>query len=284
MPAIHRARTPLSIPQTDRHAMIWLGRGSLRIEHGSLRFSTPGTRRLDAGDYTIPYQALSAVLLEPGTRITHDVFRLLAAHDTSLFVVGQDGTRLYASLPAGKARSQLARRHATHWACPTRRLAIARAMYARKLGEIVPNAPLDALRGIEGARAKVMYQRLAGSHNIEWHGRRYSRSNPESNDLPNQAINHASRAVVSAAEVATAVAGAIPQLGFIHEDASISFALDLADLYRETLTVDTAFAATAHVLATHEPIERVTRTMIRTRLRAGQIVANMITTIQELLA
>jgi CRISPR-associated protein Cas1 len=59
---------------------------------------------------------------------------------------------------------------------------------------------------------------------------------------PNQAINHAATAVEAAAMVATAVAGALPQIGFIHEASGISFCLDMADLYRHSITLPVGFS------------------------------------------
>jgi CRISP-associated protein Cas1 len=68
-------------------------------------------------------------------------------------------------------------------------------MYAWRLGEVVPHADLDTLRGIEGARMRETYKMLARRFSIEWDGRRYDRLRPDSNDAPNQAINLAATAV-----------------------------------------------------------------------------------------
>ena len=74
-----------------------------------------------------------------------------------------------------------------------------------------------------------------------WRARRYDRTNPTAADIPNQAINHASVAVTSAAVIAVTYVGAIPQLGFIHEHSSEAFALDVADLFRDTVLLPAAF-------------------------------------------
>jgi CRISPR-associated protein Cas1 len=44
-------------------------------------------------------------------------------------------------------------------------------MYAWRLGEILIPSEITVLRGIEGARMKVMYDLLARKYGIEWHGR-----------------------------------------------------------------------------------------------------------------
>ena len=99
------------------------------------------------------------------------------------------------------------------------------------------------LRGIEGARVKAMYALTAQRYGIEWKGRHYDRADPNATDLPNQAINHAASAVEGAAAIAVAATATIPQLGFIHEDSGQSFVLDIADLFRDQVTIPCAFKA-----------------------------------------
>ena len=88
---------------------------------------------------------------------------------------------------------------------------------------------------------KQTYKNLAGRYGITWRGRRYDRGNPLAADIPNQAINHASVAVTSAAVIAVTALGAIPQLGFIHEHSGDAFTLDIADLFRDTILLPAAF-------------------------------------------
>ena len=144
--------------------------------------------------------------------------------------------RFYTAPPLIPDRSGLAREQARLWADGGQRLAVARRMYAWRLGKVLPHRSLDVLRGIEGARMKESYRLLARQIGVNWRGRHYDRARPHAADLPNQAINHASSAVEGAAAVAVAATATIPQLGFIHEDPGQSFVLDIADLYRDTVT------------------------------------------------
>jgi CRISPR-associated protein Cas1 len=82
------------IPHIDRHGLIWLERGGLYVEDGCLRFNTAGSTTLLAGDYSIPFQTVSLILLGPGSTVSHDAFRLMARHGTGLVIVGTDGVRL----------------------------------------------------------------------------------------------------------------------------------------------------------------------------------------------
>ena len=231
------------IPHADRHGLIWLSRGHLLVEDGTLHFQTAGSGDLEPGDYAVPFQMVSILLLGPGSTVSHDALRLCARHGTCLIAIGEDGVRAYTAPPLGPDRSALARRQATLWADPDDRLALARLLYAWRMGEVLPHRELEALRGVEGARMRTLYQTIAQQYGVTWKGRRYDRANPNVADLPNQAINHAATAVEAAATVAVTGVGALPQLGFIHEDSGIAFVLDVADLYRSEVTLPVAFGA-----------------------------------------
>ena len=272
------------IPQADRHGILWLRRGNLYVDSGTVRFTAAAGGRMAPGDYAIPFQMLNCILLEPGTTISHDALRILARHGVGLVAVGEGGVRFYASLPAGPDRSARARRQATLWASPEHRVSVARHMYALRLGEILPSTDINTLRGIEGSRVKETYRLLAQRFGIKWKGRRYDRNEPDAADPPNQAINHASTAVSAAAEVAVAVAGAIPQLGFVHEDSGIAFCLDIADMVRHSVTVPGAFEAVRRWQKTPaEDLERVVRRTIGDLLRSDRVIPTMIDYIKEVL-
>ncbi len=272
------------VPHADRHGLLWLARGNLKAEDGTLRFITAGGAGWDAGDYAIPFQTVSMVLLGPGTTVSHDALRLLARHGTALVAVGEDGVRLYTSPPLGPNESQLARRQARVWAdAQEARLSIARRMYAWRFGEVLPHRDISVLRGIEGARMKQTYQLLAQKYGVCWKGRRYDRARPESADLPNQAINHAASAVEAAAAIAVAATGTLPQLGFIHEDSASAFTLDIADLFRDSVTLPVAFKAVRQAEKERDQlIERLVRRLAGETFRRDHVIPAMIDRIKEL--
>lgn len=272
------------IPHVDRHGLLWLSRGNLYVESGTLRFLAAQSESIDAGDYAIPYQGVSIILLGPGTTVTHDVLRLLARHGTLLAAVGEGGVKFYTAPPMGQGRSEVARAHAQLWADPESRLQIARRMYAIRFGEVLPHKDIAVLRGIEGSRVKEVYKIVAQQHGIPWKGRRYDRENPTSADIPNQAINHAATFVEAAADVAVAAVGALPPLGFIHEDSSNAFTLDIADLWRAEVTVPLAFSVSARVLKNSElSLEREIRFEAAVWFKRRKLIPAMIDRIKELL-
>lgn len=270
------------IPHADRHGLLWLERGELCVVDGCLHFSRGGDSLRPTLDQ-IPHQAVSMILLGPGSTVTHDALRLLARHGTLMAAVGQDGVRTYTAPPLMPDRSDVARRQAELWGNPRRRISVARHMYALRLGEVLPHRDLDTLRGIEGARVKTMYRLMADKYGVEWKGRRYDRADPEATDLPNQAINHAATAVQAAAAIAVQALAALPPLGFIHEDSGQAFVLDIADLFRDTLTLQIAFTATKHAANSDDTVDRLVRREAARLFRKQQVIAAMIDQIKKVL-
>jgi len=285
-PGLLRGRLGLAasrIPHADRHGLLWLEYGRLSVEDGTLRFVAAKSETLDAGDYAIPYQAVSMILLGPGTSITQDVLRLCARHGTLIAAVGEGGVKSYTAPPLGQGRSDVARAHAERWADPVRRLDTARRIYAWRFGRVLPHRDIETLRGIEGARIKESYKLAAQRFGIQWNGRRYDRHKPNAADVPNQAINHAATFVEAAADLAVAAVGALPPLGFIHEESSNAFTLDVADLYRVDLTIPLAFgAARAYVDGDVENLERELRRRAAKLFRQEKLIPRMIDRIKEL--
>ncbi len=272
------------IPHADRAGLLYLARGQLVARDGTLAFLRNGEpdEVLRPGEYGIPVQGISMILLGPGSMVSHDALRLLARANTALAAVGEDGVRCYTAPPLLPDRSALARRQAMAWADPVKRLDLARRMYAWRLGEVLPHRDITILRGIEGARMKETYRLAAQKAGIRWDGRRYDRAAPGAADLANQALNHASSAVEAAAAIAVTATAAIPQLGFIHEDPGQSFVLDIADLFRDSVTIPCAFRAAKAAGTGRDGVERLARRETGRALESGSVIPAMIERIKAL--
>jgi len=240
---------------------------------------------MDAGDYAIPYQTVSMILLGPGCTVTHDVLRLLGRHGTLLVAVGVGGVKMYTAAPMGQGRSDLARQHARLWADESRRLEVAREMYRMRFGEVPTHRDIAALRGMEGGRLREAYKIAAQRYGVLWSGRRYDRGDPGHDDIPNQAINHVATFVEAAAELAVAAVGALPPLGFIHEESSNAFSLDIADLWRVSLTLPLAFSVVARLQQSDSarPLERELRYEAARWFKRKKVIPTMIDQIKELI-
>ncbi|EXJ14514.1 CRISPR-associated protein Cas1 [Imhoffiella purpurea] len=270
------------MPHADRHGLIWFERGELCVIDGCLHFFQ-GKDSLKPYSVQIPHQTVSMILLGPGSTVTHDALRLLARHGTLMAAVGEDGVRCYTAPPLMPDRSDIARRQAELWGNPRRRISVARHMYALRLGEVLPHRDLDTLRGIEGSRVKATYQLMAQRYGIEWKGRHYDRANPNAADIPNQAINHAATAVQAAAAIAVQAVAAIPQLGFIHEDSGQSFVLDIADLFRDTITLQIAFTVAKKAETDSQTVDRLVRREAANVFRKQDVIPTMIDRIKQVI-
>ncbi len=273
------------IPHADRHGLLALGQGNLTVDAGSLRFTTAGGGGdLPKGDWQIPFQGLSLILLGPGTTVSHDVFRLCARHGTGLVATGDGGVRMYTAPPLSPDHSHGARAQVRLWSdLNGGRLLVARKMYAIRFNEVLPHDDIAVLRGIEGGRVKEAYKRSAQSFGLEWDGRKYDRQNPENDTGQNQAINHAATAVEAAAMIAVAATGTIPALGFIHEDSGVSFTLDIADLVRTEITIPLAFMAVkAHRAEPALTLERHVRRAANRVFRERKLISTLIDHINNL--
>jgi CRISPR-associated protein Cas1 len=157
-------------------------------------------------------------------------------------------------------------------------------MYGYRFQSVFPHEDISVLRGMEGGRLKETYKIVARQYGVEWRGRHYDRQNPQGADLPNQAINHAATFVEAAADIAVAAVGALPPLGFIHEDSSNAFTLDIADLWRAEITLPLAFSVAAQ--ARREPggpLERQIRYEAAKWFRKHELIPKTIDRIKELL-
>ena len=87
------------VPHADRSGLLHLERGALGVEDGCLRFVAAAGPALDAGDYQVPHQSVSFILLGPGSTVSHDALRLLGQHGTGLAAGGAGGVRCYTAPP-----------------------------------------------------------------------------------------------------------------------------------------------------------------------------------------
>ena len=215
--------------------------------------------------------------------MTQDALRIMARHGTCLLAVGEGGVRAYSAPPLRPDVSALARAQVRLWSDPDTRISVARRMYAWRFGEVLPHKDLDILRGMEGARLRRLYVTLAQAHGLEWRGRKFDRENPEASDDMNLAINCVVTAFYAAAAIAVYSVGAIPQLGFIHEDSGDALCLDIADLFRTSDTLPVAFAALkASEKDGDRFLERHARKLAGARLKKDGLIGKMIDRLKEL--
>lgn len=198
----------------------------------------------------LPAAMIGAVLLGPGSRITHAAASLLGDSGSSLCWVGEHGVRTYAA-GLGPARgAHVAQRQAHLVSHDEERLGVARDMFAMRFpGVDVSTATMQQLRGLEGARVKKLYRAESDRTGVPWQGRVYKPGDAfAAGDDVNRVLSAANTALYGACHAAVVGVGAVPALGFVHVGSALSFILDIADLYKAEYTIPLAFdlAAAGH--------------------------------------
>jgi hypothetical protein len=153
---------PLAIK--ERQSVLFVEKGEIDVIDGAfVLVDATGVRT------QIPVGGIAALMLEPGTRLSHRAAALAARVGTLLVWVGEAGVRLYASGQPGGARADRLLYQAKLALDDELRLKVVRQMYALRFGEDAPQRrSVEQLRGIEGARVRRTYQLLARQYGVDW--------------------------------------------------------------------------------------------------------------------
>lgn len=229
------------IPIKERLSVLFIEKGNLDVLDGAFVVVDKSGVRTH-----IPVGGVACLMLEPGTRVSHAAAALAARVGTLLVWVGEAGVRLYSSGQPGGARADRLLYQAQLALDETLRLKVVRKMYAVRFGEEPPaRRSVDQLRGIEGARVREMYKRIAAKYGVEWKARNYDTSDWDKGDLPNRCLSAATACLYGVTEAAVLAAGYAPAVGFIHTGKPLSFVYDIADIYKFETVVPVAFRVAA---------------------------------------
>jgi len=230
----------------------------------------------------VPAAFIGAVMLGPGTRITHAAARLLGDSGTSICWVGEHGVRMYASGLGPSRGSQLVMRQAYLVTRIPERLRVARAMYAMRFPEddAAQKATMQQLRGREGTRMKRIYREHSHRTGVKWIGRQYQVGDADVvGDDVNRLLSMGNSCLYGACHAAIVGVGASPALGFVHTGKSLSFVLDIADLYKAEYTIPLAF----DLVAEGHTDEADIRYALRDRFADGKFMKQVVRDICSLL-
>lgn len=224
----------------------------------------------DEGAASLPVSALAALMMGPGTTLTHAAARILAENGCSMVWCGQDGVRFYAASTGETRHSRNLMRQAWLSTREEPRLAVVARMYALRFPDpLEEDLTLLQIRGKEGARVRDAYAKAAAEHGIEWQGRSYNRGAWDHSDPMNRALSAANACLYGICHAAALSLGYSPALGFIHTGKQLSFIYDLADLYKMELSVPVAFSQCAQG---HDDLERRVRMEMRTAMHEAKLL------------
>lgn len=235
-------RSVMLLPLRNRLSFFYVERGTLAVIDGCLVL----TDASDNVQYQIPARATASILVGPGSTVSTEAVRLAAEYGVLLLWTGEHGVRCYGAGRPWTQNTEWLEKQVQCYADPSRALEVARRMFDRRFGVRMERRSIEQLRGMEGARVRELYKLQAQQYGIVWRGRRYVPGNPDGKtDAPNLALNVANTCMYGLAEAAVHAAGMSPALGFVHRGSSLSFVLDMADLYKFEIAVPLAFKLVA---------------------------------------
>lgn len=230
-----------ALPQIrDRMTFLYLEHCTLNRQDGAITVTE------ERGCVHVPAASISALLLGPGTRITHRGMELIGDSGVTVVWVGENGVRYYASGRPLTHRAGLLMRQAALVSNMRSHLSAARKMYQMRFPEDdVSGLTMQQLRGREGARVRRIYRQASEKWNIPWNGRQYDPEDYAAGDPVNQALSAGHACLYGLAHAVIAALGCSPGLGFVHVGHECSFVYDVADLYKAETTIPIAFEIAA---------------------------------------
>lgn len=259
----------------DRVTFVYLERCTISRDSNAI------TATDQQGTVHLPAAGINAILLGPGTRVTHHAMMLMAVCGVSIVWVGEEGVRYYAHGSPLARSTHLLEAQAEAVANRRRRLGVARAMYEQRFpDEVVEGLTMQQLRGREGARVRALYRRHADRTGVEWQRRDYDPNRFDESDAINQALSAAHSALYGLVHAVIVSLGCAPGLGFVHTGHSRAFVYDIADLYKAEVTIPLAFDVVAEGSV---DISGDTRRAVRDALKQGDVLARCVRDVRRLL-
>ncbi|MFT6419908.1 MAG: CRISPR-associated protein Cas1 [Porticoccus sp.] len=230
-----------SLPQVkDKYPFLYLERGRLEIDDSSVKWIDS-----EANVVPLPVATLNALLLGPGTTVTHDAIKTATAASCAVCWVGEDSLLFYAAgfLPTADTRNL--KQQIELSANPEKSVEVARRMFVRRFPDAdLQGKTLKEMMGMEGHRVRALYQTKAEEYQVGWKGRKFAPGKFDLSDIANQVLTASNAALYGILCSAVHSMGYSPHIGFIHSGSPLPFIYDLADLYKEHLCIDLAFALT----------------------------------------
>lgn len=258
----------------DRMSFLYLEHCVVHREDGAV------TARDDKGLVRVPAASLLAVLLGPGTSVSHQAMCLLGECGTTAVWVGERGVRYYAHGRSLATSSRLLVEQAARVSSPQKRLAVARKMYTMRFaGEDVDGLTMQQLRGREGARIRSVYRENSKRTGVPWKRREYEHDDFDASDPINQALSAAHAALYGVIHAVVVSLGCSPGLGFVHTGHERSFVYDVADLYKADVTIPIAFDVVAEGMS---DIAATTRRRVRDRIFELKVIERSVRDIHRL--
>lgn len=265
MPVFEKPPLETLTPARERWTPLYLEHGRLEVDDSSVKWIGA-----DRTILRIPVATVSALMLGPGTTVTHAAIKACADSNTPVCWIGENGMRFYSFGTTPTHDNARVRKQAELYASRKKRTEVARKMFAiRFKGIEVSDKSINELRGMEGKRIKSLYAEMGAKFGVTWKGRNYNPNNWELADNINRAISAANASLYALCTAIICSMGYLPQLGFIHTAGTMPFVFDIADIYKPETTLMAAF----HTLSLNpEADEKDVLTLLKQRIEEKRLL------------
>jgi len=238
-----------TLPQVkDKYPFLYLERGRLEVDDSSVKWID-----CDNNVVRLPIATVGTLLLGPGTTLTHEAVKVMAAANCGICWVGEDSLLFYAGGHAPTADTRNFR-HQMELSCDKlKSIEVARRMFAMRfpLAELA-GKNLKEMMGMEGYRVRQLYENLAEKYGVGWAGRSFQPGKFEMSDMTNKILTSTNAALYGILISSVYALGYSPHIGFVHSGSPLPFVYDMADLYKERLCIDLAFSATLDMAGNYD--------------------------------
>lgn len=221
----------------NRIAFLYLEYGLVEREQNALVF------RRNGKDYDIPVASLTALMLGTGTSITQPAAAEIARWGCNVVIVAGGGLGLHATYSSGHPNNaQKLISQARLVSSSAARKQAAKRMFALRwgVGEDTLPSTIREMQLQEGRRMRDVYRRESERTGVAFE-KRIARVDYDGDDVINQTITAGNHLLYGLAASVITGLGLSPGLGVVHTGNMRAFVFDIADLYKETLTIPTAF-------------------------------------------
>ncbi len=267
-----------SLPQVkDKYPFVYLERGRLEVDDSSVKW-------IDSEGQVIPLPVatLNTLLLGPGTTVTHDAIKTATAANCSISWVGEDSLLFYAAGFVTTADTRNLKRQILLASDKDKALDVARAMFQQRFPDAdLKGKSLKVMMGMEGHRVRALYREKAEHYQVGWKGRQFTPGKFELSDTVNRIMTASNAALYGILCSALHSMGYSPHIGFIHSGSPLPMVYDLADLYKEYLSIDFAFAMTKEMAGRYD--KHQVSSEFRRRVIAMDLLSKVQSDITELI-
>ena len=148
----------------SRYPFLYLEHGRLEVDDSSVKWISA-----ECDVVRLPIAVINAILLGPGTSVTHEAVKAISDARCSLCWVGEESLKFYAYGMPPTADTQNLYRQLGCAFSPDKRVEVARRMFAKRFPGVDLRAKsLQMLMGMEGSRVRNVYREKSLKYGVSW--------------------------------------------------------------------------------------------------------------------